>query len=470
MNNIESWLKELDKVKKVTQPFGKHIASFRLSEHEIGIYTLLHVALVSASGAISKNQERLYEFYFPSISPKLKLSELLSLAQKFSAKELEKSVGILKEHNLTLHFLLDALIFMRLDGKVSSEVKSLLDGFCQSMQIPESDIKQVVYLSDKVFNIKESNKPELDESFDDLISNNTWVEFFSKKISENNISNISDGIWRLDEKIENIGDDIEWENCTIIFSEDGHVFQSNGTLNINNSTLIKPVFDLSSVEVNINNSTLKGFYQETSKVTVLSIYGCEIINISNVKFKTINARGIYINNHVSSCNISNSSFDMCGNRFMLGGAVNYISGVKFDNCKFTRCIAFVGAATFLEHLSLGSYKDCLIKACDSIVEWAENTNAGSIYASDEDNACNIVNSNIDNNITSYNLRSDGDGYAMLKNSNFRGEICYNHTNYSKVNPLDQNSKRLSGSQSKQFARQLKIKTKSELNEECEKIE
>lgn len=472
MNNIESWLKELDKIKKVTQPFGKHIASYRLSEHEIGIYTLLHVALVSASGSISKNQERLYEFYLPSISPKLKLSELLSLAQNFSGKELEKSIETLKVYNLTLHFLLDALIFMRLDGIVSSEVRKLLDGFCQSMKVTESDIKQVVYLSDKIFNVKESNQPELDLSFDDLISNNTWVEFFSKTINKNNISKISNGIWRIEESIESYEGDIEWENCIIIFGDKGKIYQCNGNFRVDKSMLIKPDIEMKGVRFGINDSKVKGVYVEKNRSTSFLISSTDSIDIVNTSFATVNARTFSIDSENHQVNIDSCSFHNCGNKKLLGGAFYYLVGPKFKSCNFVDCVAYVGGAIFAKLLTEKSFDNCLIKRCESEIEWDDSINAGGMYFYNEEQRNNIYNSKIETNFSIFKMFSSS-GASLTVNSILQGVVCYGVQAWScggSANFFDENGMKLNGlNSSSSLNKEVGVKEWGLLHEECNKL-
>ena len=393
MKSITDWLDSLHKIKESKLPkFKKHIASEKLSEHEANLYALFLLSITAFDGNLSKNQERLFQFYLPSVSEGLKLSELLSLTQDFDSSNLNTAIKLLEDNDLKCHFLLDLLIFSRIDGKVSNDKKEILDKLCQALFINKEDVEQVIYVSDQVLGINKEINVKSNDVIYQLISNDIWVEFYVQKINKSSVHNIDNGIWSLDSGLDYVEGDVSWSNCMVIFDNESSVAHYKGKMTLDNSILICPRFISTNVSLKVSDISVKGNYPEDKKITAFSVMSMieDGFDISNSNFQTINARTFYFDcDAMDDSKFNNCIFYNCGNDHLLGGAVAHMkySG-KFNNCEFLNCHSYVGGAIFAERITIEGINNCRVDNCTSIKCWDNyrgykpsevSGNAGCIY-------------------------------------------------------------------------------------------
>lgn len=382
MANVNNWLKCFDEIKESkVKPFKKHLVSELLNEHELNSYAVLQSAFVLFNGDLSGNQEILYKFYLPALSKELKLAEIMSQAQDVNDEILKEYVKLLEDKGLLLTFLLDVLVFSRLDNSVNEDFKEVLNSFCYSLSIKSDDVNQLIYLSNHILGIETDEKPELTDVFFNLIKNPIWMEFFAKTVTKDNILDINGGIWCIDEAIELLEGDILWKNSVIIFEGTGRLDHFNGTFTSEKASIISPVITVNDVTVDMDTVVIKGEYDADKKITALDINASENVIIKNSKINTVNARAFSICQHSISGRFENTDFAGCGNEALLGGAVKFVEKIHFNNCNFNDCKAQVGGALFFKIASGndGHIIDCNFKNCLSTTEWSEGVNAGIIF-------------------------------------------------------------------------------------------
>ncbi|GAB7228269.1 hypothetical protein VrSk94_19540 [Vibrio rotiferianus] len=450
MESVNNWLKCFDEIKESKiKPFKRHILSGLLNDHELNSYAVLQSAFVLFNGNLSENQERLYKFYLPALSKDLKLAEIISQAQYVNNEKLNEYIKLLEEKSIVFLFLLDVLVFARLENKLTDEFKSVLNSFCHSLSLSGEEIEQVVYLCDCILGIDVEEHPELSDVFFEMIKNPIWIEFFSNSITKDNIFNIINGIWCVDEPIELLEGDVSWKNSVIIFEGSGYIEHFNGSFTSENTYMISPVIKTNDVTIDMDSVNVKGAYSVDNKITAFDINASERVVVNNSKINTYNARAFSFCQHSNSGRFENTNFSGCGNESLLGGAVKFKEKVYFINCDFIDCKAKIGGALFFRTSYQDNIIDCNFKNCISSVEWGEGKNSGSIYfeTSNSTDASSIIGCNIQGNVSTFRLYSSSGNNQELKNSYLGGLFFYNedpssYSSYREV--LCKKSQELSG--------------------------
>ena len=126
MNNLNFWLESFDKLRVERNPFKAHIIADSLNEHEQNQYAVLQAAFVLANGAINQDQERLYGFWLAAINNNLSLSNVITQAQAVDLDALRDGINLLEDKGLIEHFLVDVLVFSRLVGGLTENLKTIL--------------------------------------------------------------------------------------------------------------------------------------------------------------------------------------------------------------------------------------------------------------------------------------------------------------------------------------------------------
>ncbi|XAG75145.1 hypothetical protein MRN18_18255 [bacterium 19MO04SH03] len=442
MENIKSWLTCFDEIKESkVKPFKDHILSRALNQHELNSYAVLQAAFVLFNGNITANQERLYKFYLPALSKDLKLSEIISQAQEINDDKLKAYISLLEEKDLLFFFLLDVLVFSRLDNVITDEFKEVINSFCHSLSMAADDINQVIYLCDCILGIESDDKPKLSTVFFTMINNPIWLEFFAKNITKDNIKSINKGIWYLDKPIELLAGDILWQQCVVIFDGEGRLAHFDGAFTSKEVTIISPVVKFNNVTIDMDEVEIKGQYQVDDKITAFDINAANQVTINNAKVSTVNARAFAFCQHSTNARFENTDFTACGNENLLGGAVKFVERVYFNQCTFNHCKAQIGGALFFNIAYENNIVDCHFKHCLSSTEWQDGVNAEVLYFERLFNISTswIVNSNIQGDISIHHLNSYSEG---IVNCYLSGWI--NFYNRSNGYMLDGQSQKLSG--------------------------
>jgi hypothetical protein len=431
MSNLNNWLntfKELNEQQK--KPFQAHLVAGQLNKHEQNIYAVLHAAFILFNGSITQNQERLYSFWLASISEELILSEVVNQAQKFDGEKLKEAITLIESKNLFELILLDVLIFTRLDGTLSNELKQILNEWCQLLKINQDIIEDVIAISDHILGTNEPKQPILTATIKTLIENEVWAEFYINELNINNINYIiRGGIWNVKGDIIDVIKDISIADAILVFNNKSKVTMYDCKLNLTNVGLINPLFNFAAMDICFDNVVAKGTYRIEDKRTVLSSKNTGNIEVSNSHFEFNHARAFLFDESQSTGQFDHVKFIDCGNKSLLGGAIKYQEGLKFTNCQFEHCNAKIGGAAFLKNLTTKAFENCKFISCTSEHEWSDGINAGSLYFENEDNKNNIINCFIDNNISIYKLYGSENCCSMLSDTIIKGDINYTNSTH-----------------------------------------
>lgn len=446
MNNLSNWLSTFEELKEQRQPvFKKHLVAEELNEHEQNIYAVLHAAFILFNGSITKNQERLYSFWLHSISEDLKLSEVINQAQEFDSEKLKEAIALIENKELFELILLDVLVFTRLEGGLSNDLKQILNEWCQLLNIKKEAIESVVSISDHILGVDEPKQPKLTSTIESLFKNQVWSEFYIKALNKSNINNVSGGIWCIEEDILDVSGGIVVNDALLVFYNGAKITSYDGEVAFNNTGLVNPVFEFKSVDLYFDNVIGKGQYNVDGKITAFSSIRTGEVKINRCHFELTGSRAFMFDESNTSGMFENVTFNKCGNEFLLGGAVKYQEGLKFTNCEFNNCVANVGGGVFSRRLIKESFISCDFINSLSITEWEDGKNAGCLYTRDDGNAKKMIDCYLSNNVSIYKLENCASGGSLLCNSKINGVVCY-YTEYNAnyTYCLDDNSVMING--------------------------
>lgn len=179
MKNLQMWIDTFSEIHEEKQlPFNTHFAKKQLSEDECQIYTIFHAAVLLADGVITDEQRRLYKFWLPSISDNTSLSELLQSASNFSPEDLKIAINIIEKDNLSIHFILDTLVFCYVSGEINHAQKEIINEIINILNIDEKDFNDIIKATQSVLGISNEEKVFIEEnSIINFLSQSLWTEF-----------------------------------------------------------------------------------------------------------------------------------------------------------------------------------------------------------------------------------------------------------------------------------------------------
>ncbi|MCG3844858.1 hypothetical protein [Photobacterium damselae] len=424
MNNLNFWLESFDKLRIERNPFKAHIIANSLNEHEQNQYVVLQAAFVLANGAINQDQERLYGFWLAAINNNLSLSNVITQAQAVDLDALRDGINLLEEKGLVEHFLVDVLVFSRLSGSLTDNLKAILGEWCQLLSLNEAQLNDVIALTDHILCVEEPKVVSMTEVIKPLLLNDVWAEFFTTKLTKSKLeSKITQGIWLIESDIETESA-VEFENSIIIFSNNAKLDIKNSSINLKNTGLFKPIFNIEASNVSFDNVTAIGNFNADDKVTAFTLCHCDEFNVTNSFFELKNARCFKFKDEESKGLFDTTVFKHCGNQYLNGGVANYKQRVKFNSCEFTECIANRGGAIYAFSMLENTLIKCKLDDCYSFNEnkkecglYSENFYSGAVKSSD-----------IATKIVIYNIR----GNNLLNNTKFSGDIEFKNNEESLV--------------------------------------
>ncbi|MBY3787889.1 hypothetical protein HPQ32_05475 [Photobacterium carnosum] len=427
MNNLNFWLESFDKMRVERNPFKAHIIANSLNEHEQNQYVVLQAAFVLANGAINQDQERLYGFWLAAINNNLSLSNVITQAQAVDLDALRDGINLLEEKGLIEHFLVDVLVFTRLGGGLTDNLKTILGEWCQLLSLNEAQLNDVIALTDHILDVEGPKVVKLTPTMELLLTNQIWQEFYVKPLTKEMLTNsINGGIWSL-EKAISTECDINLTNTVVIFKNTANIKQINSKLTLTNVGLINPVFDLYNVAMSFEQIIAVGKFDKEQKITSFTSNSTPDFSIRNSKFELINARCFKFKDEESKGLFDTTVFKYCGNEYLNGGVANYGQGVKFNNCDFLNCNSLIGGIIYCKTVLDSSIVSCKIDNCNSITI-CNNVNIGCIYSYTyiKSTAGLIIDSIINSNVSFYTGECfySGDNERLFVNSKLLEKFNY----------------------------------------------
>ncbi|MEC6908067.1 hypothetical protein VXS04_10335 [Photobacterium piscicola] len=442
MNNLNFWLESFDKLRVERNPFKAHIIADSLNEHEQNQYAVLQAAFVLANGAINQDQERLYGFWLAAINNNLSLSNVITQAQAVDLDALRDGINLLEEKGLVEHFLVDVLVFTRLVGGLTDNLKTILGEWCQLLSLNEVQLNDVIALTDHILGIEEPKVVKLTPTMELLLTNKIWQEFYVKPLTKVILTNsINGGIWSLEDTISTECD-INLTNTVVIFKNTATIKQINSKLTLTNVGLINPVFDLYNVAMSFEQVVAIGEFDKEKKITSFTSNSTPDFSIKKSKFELINSRCFKFKDEESKGLFDTTVFKYCGNEYLNGGVASYKRGVKFNSCEFSECTANIGGVLYTNILIINSIVNCIIDNCHSHLKWDDLYDAGCIYCHQSEYS-SIADSNINSKISIHYVDDCYGSRSFIVNSLVSSNMYY-YSYKDELLVLDDNSVILSG--------------------------
>lgn len=445
MSNYDTWINSLDNLIEKRQPaFRVHILAEKLNLSEKENYLKFHAAFLLLKGGISAEQKRLYEFWLPSLNQEQAISDILEQALHYSEEDISAFINLIEQHKILDIFLLDILVFSHLSGKLTDEQKSILNRILNVLNVEQELVDDVISFSRMILENNLIGKDIKSETTLNLILNNVWHEFYLNDITEDNLHKIEGGFWRLSKPIEVKNNDVTWNNALIVYGDNCHININNSNFHISSSILFNPVNKLLFCELKIDDCYIHGEYRKENTITVYESRNTQSINITNTVFVTMNARTFYFDEENTTGLIEECSFEQCGHPELLGGAVNYQSGIIFRSSLFENCSAKLGGAIFTQNPSYKSFDKVFFQNCHSIYKKAWNE-PGGIYMNSSEN-CVFSECSFDTPVSVYSLPDCDDNhsdYCLMENSCVNTTVYY-YYNQCGTSVLDNESVKPSG--------------------------
>jgi len=190
-------LQQLDRLRLKENPYSPH-SMLEADENTRRQYcALLFMTLLSHS-PISEQQQRMLQLWLPAIGMVGKQAEFCQMAVKLGQDGLAEAINTVRDAGGNYCFMLDCLVFSRVNGPLTQQQVTLFETLGQILAIGQMQMTTIVYITCEVLGMADDKQaqPELKIGVNDIA---VWREFLDEYVeklraelvkwsSENNIS------------------------------------------------------------------------------------------------------------------------------------------------------------------------------------------------------------------------------------------------------------------------------------------
>ncbi|WP_411953036.1 hypothetical protein [Aeromonas caviae] len=169
-------LRQIDNLRIFEQPYHDHYAADK-DEVTRSHYVALLLMVLLSEGTISEQQQRMLDFWLPSIGLADRQAELCKLAERLAKDQLGDAIKLLKQDPCLIRgLLLDSMIFSRIDKPLTESVVSLVEALAGFFALKEQELGNIVYLAAFILGLPTEaiDEPYFDM---DLLPYQGWGEF-----------------------------------------------------------------------------------------------------------------------------------------------------------------------------------------------------------------------------------------------------------------------------------------------------
>ena len=169
-------LRQIDNLRIFEQPYHDHYAADK-DEVTRSHYVALLLMVLLSEGPISEQQQRMLDFWLPSIGLADRQAELCKLAERLAKDQLGDAIKLLKQDPCLIRgLLLDSMIFSRIDKPLTESVVSLVEALAGFFALKEQELGNIVYLAAFILGLPTEaiDEPYFDM---DLLPYQGWGEF-----------------------------------------------------------------------------------------------------------------------------------------------------------------------------------------------------------------------------------------------------------------------------------------------------
>ncbi|MNB76921.1 hypothetical protein D3C75_235950 [compost metagenome] len=173
-------LQQLDKLRLKENPYSAHTLAEENENSRRQYCTLLFMVMLSHS-PISEDQQRMLQLWLPAIGMEGRQAELCQLATRLGEEGLEEALNAVRDCAGQLCFLLDCLVFCRVNGPLTTSQTALLEALAAMLTISHDEMENVVYIACLILGLPVGEK----KASDLLLGINeirVWREFLADYI------------------------------------------------------------------------------------------------------------------------------------------------------------------------------------------------------------------------------------------------------------------------------------------------
>ena len=378
-------LRYLDDLKVFAHPLPSHYA-FECETATREAYATLLAVVLLCEPTIAESQERLFRMLLGSLGLADDEARILERAQHVDRPFLLECATLFNDNGLSLSFMADIAVLLRLAGPLRETQKTLLAEFAAFLRLPETELAVAAEVAAAVLGRGRSDHTfggaEIDS--DTFI---VWKEFLGRELTPQHLAaGVDRGLWRVSSVIEM---DESWSlaNCTVMFSREGRIVTHaraghDVKVSIDRCVLHGPVVRFAAVQsVQVKNTDVAGHYVADDQMTAFTLDECADAAFSNCTFTTRDARAIWAVR--TPLRAHKVHFHECGNAALVGGALavrrnesrTFASlqtargtALEITNSRFTDCKALIGGAlradSLHESITSSKFERCTSAAYD----------------------------------------------------------------------------------------------------------
>ena len=139
-------LQQLDRLRMKENPYNAHTLADEDENSRRHYCALLFMVMLSHS-AISEDQQRMLQLWLPAIGMEGRQAELCQLATRLGEEGLEDALNTVRGCAGQICFLLDCLVFCRVNGPITTSQIALLEALAAMLDISQNEMENVVYIA-----------------------------------------------------------------------------------------------------------------------------------------------------------------------------------------------------------------------------------------------------------------------------------------------------------------------------------
>ncbi len=177
-----SILQQLDRQRLKENPYPSHSLLDEDENTRRQYCALLFMALLSHS-PISEQQQRMLQLWLPAIGMLGKQAEFCQMAIKLGQDGLAEAINAVRDAGGNYCFMLDCLVFSRVNGPLSQQQVTLFETLGQMLAIGQAQMTTIVYITCEVLSITDDkqSQPELKIGVNDIA---VWREFLDEYVEK----------------------------------------------------------------------------------------------------------------------------------------------------------------------------------------------------------------------------------------------------------------------------------------------
>ena len=175
-------LQQLDRLRLKENPYSSHTLAEEDENSRRHYCALLFMVMLSHS-PISEDQQRMLQLWLPAIGMIGKQAELCQMAVKLGQDGLAEAINAVRDAGGHYCFMLDCLVFSRVNGPLTQQQVTLFEALGQMLSIGQAQMTTIVYITCEVLGITDDKQPqpELKIGVNDLA---VWREFLDKYVEK----------------------------------------------------------------------------------------------------------------------------------------------------------------------------------------------------------------------------------------------------------------------------------------------